>query len=76
VDTRTAIILVVTLLVLVAPIIEIAVKRPKVFVEMTEDARAFAEAPLRESEAARSSADLREVEDAPATDDRLAGSTP
>ena len=74
-DTLTAIILVVTLLVLVAPIIEIAVKRPKIFLEMTEDARAFAEAPLREGEAEQWSADRREVGDALAPDDRLAGST-
>lgn len=74
-DTLTAIILFVTLLVLVAPIIEIAMKRPKIFLEITEDARAFAEAPPHECTAVRSSADIREVEDAPADDDRLAGST-
>jgi hypothetical protein len=75
VDTLTAIILIIILLVLVAPIIEIAVKRPKTFLEMTADARAFAEAPLRESAAMRSSPDVRKAEDAPADDDRLAGST-
>lgn len=74
-DALTAIILVVILLVLVAPIIEIAVKRPKTFLEMTVDARAFAEAPLRESAAMRSSPDVLEVGDAPTDDDRLAGST-
>ena len=74
-DTLTAIILGVILLVLVAPIIEIAMKRPKTFLEMTADARAFAEAPLNESAVMRPSPDVREVEDAPADDDRLAGST-
>jgi hypothetical protein len=57
VDTLTVAVLVVTLLVLVAPIIEIAVKRPRIFLEMTTDARAFAEAPLHESAAMLSSAD-------------------
>jgi hypothetical protein len=47
VDTLTVAVLVVTLLVLVAPIIEIAVKRPGIFLEMITDVRAFAEAPLR-----------------------------
>jgi hypothetical protein len=73
VDTLTVAILVVTLLALVAPIVEIAVKRPRTFLEMTTDARAFAEAPLHESAAMRSPADVREVEDAPVDDDRLAG---
>jgi hypothetical protein len=75
VDTLTAIILVVALLLMVAPIIEIAMKRPKIFLEMTDDARAFAEAPPHEGAAAQSSADVREVEAAPIDDDRLAGST-
>jgi hypothetical protein len=60
--------------------IEIAVKRPKTFLEMTADARAFAEAPLHESATMRSFADVREVADVPVEDvlvddDRLAGST-
>jgi hypothetical protein len=75
VGTLTAIILIIILLVLVAPIIEIAMKRPKTFLEMTEDTRTFAEAPLRESAAVRTSPDVRKTEDAPAEDDRLAGST-
>ncbi|MGH6929142.1 MAG: hypothetical protein ACREEV_12575 [Dongiaceae bacterium] len=74
-DTLTAIVLVVILLVLVAPVVEIAVKRPKTFLEMTEDARAFAEAPLREDLAVRSSVGGREVEAAPTDRDRLAGLT-
>jgi hypothetical protein len=75
VDTLTATVLVVMLLVLVAPIVEIAVKRPKIFLEMIEDSRAFAEAPLREEAAMRSSADVREVDDVSTDDDRLAGLT-
>jgi hypothetical protein len=75
VDTLTAIVLVAMLLVLVAPAIEIAVKRPRTFLEMTEDARAFAEAPRREDRAARSSADGRKVEVALTDTDRLAGLT-
>lgn len=74
-DTLTAIILVVILLVLVAPVIEIAVKRPKTFLEMTADARAFAEAPLSECAAMLSSADVRGGDGAPANSDHLAGST-
>jgi hypothetical protein len=65
VDTLTAAILVVTLLVLVAPIIEIAVKRPKTFLEMIAGMRAFAEAPLDETAVMRPSADVREAADAP-----------
>ncbi|MGH6927993.1 MAG: hypothetical protein ACREEV_06720 [Dongiaceae bacterium] len=72
-DTLTAIVLVVMFLVLVAPIVEIAVKRPKILLEMTHDTRAFAEAPLRESAAVRSSAALRDV--ALPDDNRLAGLT-
>jgi hypothetical protein len=71
VDTLTATILVVILLVLVAPIIEIAVKRPKTFLEMTEDARAFAEAPPDEGVAKQSSPDLANAGDEPADDRRL-----
>jgi hypothetical protein len=60
-------------LVLVAPVIEIAVKRPKTFLEITADARAFAEAPFHESVAMRPSADVPKTEGAPANEDRLAG---
>lgn len=74
-DTLTATILVITLLVLVVPTIEIAVKRPQTFLEMTADARSFAEAPLCENAAMPSPVNVREVEDTPADDDRLAGST-
>ena len=74
-DTLTVAILVIMLLVLVAPIIEIAVKRPKTFLEMTADMRAFADAPLHESAAMRWFSGAREVEDVPVDDDRLAGST-
>ena len=54
-DTLTVASLVVMLLVLVAPIIEISVKRPRILLEMATDARAFAEAPLHESAAMGSS---------------------
>jgi hypothetical protein len=48
VGTLTVIVVAIILLVLVAPIIEIAVKQPSIFREITEDTRAFAEAPVPE----------------------------
>lgn len=74
-DILTATVLVVILLVLATPAIEIAAKRPKTFLEMAADARAFAEAPLDESVAMQSSADVPKVEDVPADDDLLADLT-
>jgi hypothetical protein len=47
-DIPSTIIFIAVILVLVAPIVEIAVKRPKIFLEMNAGTRAFAEAPLRE----------------------------
>ncbi|MGE0120999.1 MAG: hypothetical protein AB7S71_21310 [Dongiaceae bacterium] len=70
-DTLTVIGLVVVLLVLVAPIIEIAVKRPRTFLEMEADTRDFAEMPVPE-DAPRSPAPTRAAELAPADDNRLA----
>ena len=61
VDPLSAIVVAIILLVLVAPIIEIAVKRPRIFREITEDTRAFAEAPVPEvGPAERSPAEGRE----------------
>lgn len=48
-DTLTAIVGAAILLILVAPIIEIAVRRPGIFFELNAGARAFAEAPLRDA---------------------------
>jgi hypothetical protein len=73
VDTLTAIAVAIILLVLVAPIIEIAVRRPRIFREITEDTRAFAEAPVPEARTKRSSAEDREGAVAPQHNDRLAG---
>jgi hypothetical protein len=74
VDTLTAIVVAIILLALVAPVIEIIVKRPRIFREIADDTRAFAEAPVPESPAARSPAAERETA-APRHDDRLAGLT-
>jgi hypothetical protein len=49
VDTLTAIIGAAILLILAVPIIEIAVKRPGIFLELHAGTRAFAEAPLRDA---------------------------
>jgi hypothetical protein len=57
VGTLTVIVVAIILLVLVAPIIEIAVKQPSIFREITEDTRAFAEAPVPEGPAKRSRAE-------------------
>jgi hypothetical protein len=46
VDTLTVLAGVAILLILVAPIIEIAMKRPAIFLELNAGTRAFAEAPL------------------------------
>jgi hypothetical protein len=75
VDILTAIVVAIILLVLVAPIIEIAVKRPRIFCEITEDTRAFAEAPVPEDPAKRSPAEGRQDAVVPQHDDRLAGLT-
>jgi hypothetical protein len=61
VDTLTVIVVAIILLVLVAPIIEIAVKRPRIFREITEDTRAFAKAPVPKGPAKRSPAESREA---------------
>jgi hypothetical protein len=75
VDTLTAVVVAIILLLLVAPVIEIAVKRPRIFREIADDTRAFAEAPAPESPATRSTAEDRESAVAPHHDDRLAGLT-
>ena len=75
-DTLTAIVVAIILLALVAPVIEIIVKRPRIFREIADDTRAFAEAPVPESDAKRPPADERETAVAPRHDDRLAGLTP
>jgi hypothetical protein len=69
VGTLTVIVVAIILLVLVAPIIEIAVKRPSIFREMTEDSRAFAEAPVPEGPAKRSPAEGRQDAVVPQHDD-------
>jgi hypothetical protein len=60
------------LLVLMAPVIEIALRRPRIFREIAEDARAFAEAPVPEGTAERPPANGRDGTLAPQRDDRLA----
>jgi hypothetical protein len=49
VDTLTILAGVAILVILVTPIIEIALKRPEIFLELNAGTRAFAEAPLRDS---------------------------
>jgi hypothetical protein len=69
VGTLTVIVVAIILLVLVAPIIEIAVRRPSIFREITEDTRAFAEAPVPEGPAKRSRAEGRQDAVVPQHDD-------
>lgn len=71
-DILTAIVLIAILLVLVAPIVEIALKRPETFLELTGGARAFAEAPLPKSTSMEAAADDRKVEDLHPDHERLA----
>jgi hypothetical protein len=61
VDTLTTIVFVAIVLVLVAPIVEIAVKRPEIFLELNAGSREFAEAPLRKGEPVEAVAEDREV---------------
>jgi hypothetical protein len=75
VDTLTAIILAVIVLILAAPIIEIAVKRPRLFRDIADDTRAFAEAPVPEAPATPAPAERRDAAAAPRPDDRLADLT-
>jgi hypothetical protein len=75
VDTLTAAVVAIILLLLVAPVIEIAVKRPRIFREIADDTQAFAEAPVPESPAKRSPAEDRESAVAAHHDHRLAGLT-
>jgi hypothetical protein len=56
VDTLSSIVCVAIFLILAAPIIEIAVKRPRIFLEMTAGSRAFAEATVPESDSTGSPA--------------------
>lgn len=60
VDILTAIVGIAMLVILVAPIIEIAVKQPKIFFEL-EGTRAFAEAPLRDARVTEGAAGDRTI---------------
>ncbi len=59
-DTLTAIVFIAVILVLVAPIVEIAVKRPEIFLELNAGTRAFAEAPLPKGAFMEAAAEDRE----------------
>jgi hypothetical protein len=72
VDTLTSLVYAVIILILVAPVIEIATKRPRIFLEMTEGSRAFAEAAIPESDATGSDSGRRALEVLPSERERLA----
>jgi hypothetical protein len=72
VDFLTAIVFLATVLVLAARAVEIAVRRPEAFLELTAGARAFAEAALRESATMRSRVADRKIEVPPSEYRRLA----
>jgi hypothetical protein len=72
VDTLSSLIYAVIAVVLAAPIIEIAVKRPRIFLEMNEGAEAFAEAPVPANDTTGSRTGRRALKVLPVEQERLA----